>query len=150
MFTYRVNNFPVGYQEVPGSLLEYQLTPMEKSLGFQVTFQNPQVTNFLKKNRFQASNGLIVDISKYPEYKESELTIYLQGSDAMRNIKTDVTHFYSNKVRDHRKAMIESALRELVAHVKKINAWQAAWYTPQRPTVVKEYNVCYPKYIFGF
>lgn len=148
MFTYRVNNYPVGHQTAPGSLLEYQLAKMEKALGFQVTFQSPAVTNFLKNTKFQASNGLIIDISKYPEYKESKLTIYLQGSDAMKNLKTDVTHFYSNKVRDSRKSAIESALRELVAKVKSLNAWQTNW-TPRhchQPKV--EWN-CFPNVIFG-
>jgi len=148
VYTYKVNNYPTSYQEVPGSLLEYQLEQLEKALGFQVTHQSPAITNFLSRNKFQASNGLTVDISAYPEYKESNLTIYLQGSDKMKNGKTDVTNFYSNKVASYRKAMIEQALIELVAAVKKVSRIQNQWSFPQ-VNVRREY-MCFPSYKFGF
>ena len=143
MVTYRVNNMPdIGCGV--GELLSYRLQPVEKGLVLQVTGQSSLITNFLAKNKFQASNGLFVDISEYPEYKESTLTIYLRGSNWMNNLKLDSTSFHSNNVRDHRKAQIEQALRELVAHVKKVST--PVWnYIPAQPKMV--WN-CYPNYIF--
>lgn len=147
MVTYRVNNVP-DYGLSDGALLSYMLQPVEKGLVLQITGQSSLITNFLSKNKFQASNGLFVDISEYPEYKESALTIYLRGNDWTKNLKLDSTGFYSNKVRDARKGQIEQALRELVAHVKKVSTpvWSYATYTaPVQPKMV--WN-CFPNYIF--
>jgi hypothetical protein len=85
----------------------------------------------LKKNKFQASNGLFVDISEYPEYKESNLTIYLRGRNSLYNTKVDATPFARNFVAKARKSQIEQALRELVAHVKKIYTPMFAYRKPQ-------------------
>ena len=154
MVTYRVNNVPdIGCGA--GELLSYRLEPVERGIVFQVTGQSSLITNFLAKNKFQASNGLFVDISEYPEYKESTLTIYLRGGDWMQNLKLDSTGFYSNKVRDHRVAQIAQALRELVAHVKKVSTpiWNyippcnfaPQYVAPKQPKMV--WN-CHPSYQF--
>ena len=150
MITYKVNNFPVSQQTVPGSLLGYQTELLEKTLGFQVTHQSSQITDFLKRNKFQASNGLKVDISHYPEYKESNLTIYLQGDDSFKNLKTDYTQFARNYVAKARKEQIEAALRELVATVKKLyKPIIPSWSFPTRNVPPVE-CVCFPNYVFGF
>jgi hypothetical protein len=109
----------------------------------------------LAKNKFQASNGLFVDISEYPEYKESTLTIYLRGNDWTKNLKPDATSFARNIVRDNRMAQIAQALRELVAHVKKVSTpvWNymspcnsaPQYVAPKQPKMV--WN-CYPNLVF--
>lgn len=127
MITYKVNEYGCGNAMHP--ILDYTLTEVEKGLVFQIHNQSPLITNFLRKNKFQASNGLTIDISEYPEYKESKLTVYLRGNNGFYNTKPDVTGFYSNLVRDNRKAMINAALKELVGYVKKLNAWNP-WVVP--------------------
>lgn len=150
MVTYRVNNVP-DFGCMEGSLLSYNLQPIPQGLAFQVKGQSPMITNFLKKNKFQASNGLFVDVAQYPEYKESELTIYLRGDDWTQNLKVDTTPFARDYVRDARKRQIEQALRELVSHVKKVSTpvWnyipQPKMYSVPQPKTV--WN-CFPTYVF--
>lgn len=143
MVTYTVNNVP-GVSSGTGALLSYRLEPVEKALVFQVTEQSPLVTKFLQKQNFQASNGLVIKSSEYPEYRESELTIYLRGNNWMKNGKLDSTHFYSNKVRDDRAARIRQALKELVSTVKKTSSY--CFPMPQRQPKVA-WN-CEPIFVF--
>lgn len=99
----------------PKIVLEYSLKPVQNALVFQVTEQSQAVTDFLKNNRFQASNGLIIAADRYPEVKDSTNHIYLRGNDSDRNLKLDVTRFISDKVRDSKSEMIKAALKEFVS-----------------------------------
>jgi len=144
VITYKVNECFAGNAMHP--MLEYSLDPVEQGLVFQIQNQSPLVTNFLQKNKFRASNGLTVDVSEYPEYKESALTIFLRGGNAYYNTKPDGTGFYSNLVRDSRKRMIDQALKELVAQVKRQsqwNPWNRGYQFPGYIPAPKEYT-CFP------
>ena len=111
----------------PAVELEYILKSEEKALTFQITSQSQAITDFLKKNRFLASNGLVIAVDEFPEFKDSTNHLYLRGSDSFNNFKLDVTYFYSNKVRDGKKAIIDQALKELVKFVQtQVNA-QYPW-----------------------
>jgi hypothetical protein len=111
----------------PAVELEYILKSEEKALTFQITNQSQAITDFLKKNRFLASNGLVIAVDEFPEFKDSTNHLYLRGSDSFRDFKLDVTYFYSNKVRDGKKTIIDQALKELVKFVQaQVNA-QHLW-----------------------
>ena len=111
----------------PAVELEYILKSEEKALTFQITKQSQTITDFLKKNRFLASNGLVIAVDEFPEFKDSTNHLYLRGSDSFNNFKLDVTYFYSNKVRDGKKNIIDQALKELVKFVQtQVNA-QYPW-----------------------
>lgn len=107
-----------GYRYKPEVELDYILKAEEKALTFQVTKQSQAITDFLKKNRFMATNGLIIAVDEFPEFKDSTNHLYLRGSDSFRNLKLDTTPFGSIKIRDGKEKMIRQALRELVQTVQ--------------------------------
>ena len=131
MITYRANpryrTFSPGYYQPTSNptLLDYSLKPLKNALGFQVHEQHPAVTAFLKRNKFRASNGVVIDISAYPEIEESmkngDFIVYLRGDDFRRDNKTDVTRFVGDLQRDGHKKAIEKALKELIQAVKNTN-----------------------------
>lgn len=121
-FGYYIPAFTVATRK-PTVELEYIIKSEEKALTFQITKQSKAITDFLKKNRFLASNGLIIAVDEFPEFKDSTNHLYLRGSDSFNNFKLDVTYFYSDKVRDGKRSIIESALKELVEFVQtQVNA----------------------------
>lgn len=107
--------------------LDYILKAEEKALTFQVTKQSQAITDFLKKNRFMSSTGIIIAVDEFPEFKDSQNTLFLRGSDSFYNSKLDTTPFGSNQIRDGKERMIRQALRELVETVQnQVNA-QYPW-----------------------
>ena len=124
MITYRANpSFNCSYSGYSGStLLDYSLKPMKNALGFQIHTQHPMLTEFLKSNKFRASNGIVIDISVKPEIVESmtdgDFIIYLRGSNSKYDSKVDITRFVGELQRDGHKKAIEKALKEFVQHVK--------------------------------
>lgn len=98
--------------------IDFTLKKVEKGLLFQVNYQSPAVSDFLRNNRFQASNGLIIASSEFPEFKESKNTVYLWGSDSTRNGKLDATSFTHNFKRDSKYDMLRQALVEFVEFVQ--------------------------------
>lgn len=102
----------------PATHLKYRLETAENALVFQVLEQSPDITAFLNKYNFRASNGLMVSIDKYPEFKLSKNTIFLRGSDTKEAFKLDVTRFAGRVYRDGAAKMFNQALRELVDCVK--------------------------------
>lgn len=113
--------FGLGYMPIvapPATHLKYRLEKAENALVFQVLEQSPDVTAFLNKFNFRASNGLTVAIDKYPEFKLSKNTIFLRGSDAKEAYKLDTTRFAGRVYRDGAANMFNEALKELVETVK--------------------------------
>lgn len=108
-----------GTSYAPKSHLSYSLIPVENGAIFQIHEQSNEVTAFLKKGYFQASNGLRVAIAEFPEFKDSKNVVYLRGTDKSSDLKVDRTRFISNPVRDSKIAMVNEALAELVNTVKK-------------------------------
>jgi len=120
--------FPFGSWAKPVHL-EYMLKKHEKALAFQVLRQSSAVSNFLKNNRFQATNGLIIATGTathqgwpnrggdYPEFLESANILYLQGGNRDDG-KIDVTTVTGNNRRDNKFKIIESALKEFVQFIK--------------------------------
>ena len=131
--------------------LEYFLKKADGGLIFQIEDQSPDITTFLQNRPFMASNGMRITIDKYPEFKDSTNTIYLQGTDVKRNRKNDVTQFVSNLARDRKAEMIDNALAELVSTVKTWNNLAAPLYidpTPSYnylPLFQPSYLECYQK-----
>lgn len=107
--------------------LAYTLKEVESGLIFQITEQSKDITDFLNANSYRATNGMLISSSKYPEFKDSEYTIFLRGNDPKYDFKLDVTRFVGNMQRDKRKAQIKAALREFVDHIK--NASREYAYT---------------------
>jgi hypothetical protein len=106
--------------------LRYDLIPVERALVFQVLDQSPEVTNFLRKvGSFQASNGLRIATADFPEFKDSENTIFLRGSDKAKDGKVDTTRFVTNIIRDKKAVMVHQALKELVDTVKSLQSYYA-------------------------
>lgn len=103
---------------LPATNLKYRLEKAENALVFQVLEQSPDITAFLQKNNFMATNGLKVAIDKYPEFKLSKNTIFLRGSDAKESYKLDTTRFAGRGYRDGAAQMFNEALKELVSVVK--------------------------------
>lgn len=98
--------------------LRYMLDPAEKALVFQVLEQSPDITAFLSKYTFMASNGLKVASDKYPEFKHSKNTIFLRGTDTSENFKLDTTRFVGNMQRNNAAEMVHTALAEFHKAVK--------------------------------
>ena len=132
MRVYHVNQFPtapvffgcVGYRPVavpakPKTVLEYSLKAVENAVVFQITEQSSNISEFLKKNRYMASNGIVIAADQYPEFKDSTNHVYLQGKDSDRNLKLDVTRFVGNMQRDSKIAMVKAALKEFVEFIAK-------------------------------
>ena len=111
--------FANPYAAPVNTMLEYTLTSVENGLIFQINGQSADISSFLANNSYRAKNGLLIAASEFPEFKDSKNTIFLRGSDSVKNTKLDVTRFVSNKVRDNKKEMIKDALKEFVAFVKK-------------------------------
>lgn len=103
----------------PKVVLEYSLKKLEDTLVFQVKEQSKTITDFLKNNRYQASNGMIIASDRYPEIKDSTNHIYLRGNDSSRDLKLDVTRFVGKQQRDNKAAIIEAALKEFVEFLSK-------------------------------
>ncbi len=158
MITYRANPSFGGFYSRspffrnPGSyssnptILDYSLKPMKNALGFQVHAQHPMLTEFLRNNKFRASNGIIVDISVKPEIVESmkdgDFIIYLRGSNSKYDTKVDITRFVGSLQRDGHKGAINTALKELVQHVK--NSVSFRYPRPAWEPLVNEVNcVCW-------
>jgi len=102
----------------PATHLKYRLEKAEDALVFQVIDQSPDITTFLKRYNFMATNGLKVAIDKYPEFKLSKNTIFLRGSDAKEAFKLDTTRFAGRVYRDGAASLFNEALKELVDCVK--------------------------------
>ena len=133
MRVYHVNNFGCpaynpfqGFRPAvvmapaaPKVVLEYSLKMVEDAIVFQVTEQSQAITDFLKSNRFQASNGMVIAADQYPEIKDSTNHIYLRGTDANRDLKLDVTRFVGKQQRDNKTAIIKAALKEFVEFISK-------------------------------
>jgi len=110
-----------GYVPVLKTALKYKLEKAENALVFQVLAQSADITAFLSRNHFQATNGLRIAIAKYPEFKESKNVIFLRGSDEDNNFKLDVTRFVGRMQRDNAYDMFNAATKELVDTVKKLS-----------------------------
>lgn len=121
--------FPFGIAFIPKTSLKYRLEKAQNALVFQVLEQSTDITAFLSKQNFMASNGIRVAIDKYPELKHSKNVIFLQGSDASERFKLDTTRFPSNMERDNVAEMVHTALKELVATVKGITRYNPANYS---------------------
>ena len=103
------------------TLLKYVMVPVKQAVEFQILEQSDKITNFiygLRDATFQASNGMRIGISDFPEFKDSENTIFLQGSNKKLDLKVDTTRFVSDNVRDKKIAMVKEALAELVRAAK--------------------------------
>ena len=139
MIRYIVNKF-----RTEEDLLAYSLKSAEHALIFKVDYQSDIITRFLKKNGYRAKNGLLITANKYPEFKDSENTIFLQGSDTSRNGKIDTTRFVGNMQRDKKKAMIQEALAEFVDFVKQSIKAQEAIYVASysKPTPPMYFTPC--------
>lgn len=114
---------------IPRTSLKYRLEKAENALIFQVLEQSPDITAFLKKYNFMASNGVRIAIDKYPEFKHSKNVIFLQGSDTTENFKLDTTRFVGKMQRDNAADMFNSALKELVAAVKGVATYRPYYGT---------------------
>jgi hypothetical protein len=111
--------------------LEYTIKEAENSLIFQVNNQSADITEFLKSNSYRASNGMLIASSSFPEFKDSDFTLFLRGDSKSSDYKLDVTRFASNMVRDKRKAQIAQAIRELVDFIKTSNSFVTNYrYSP--------------------
>lgn len=118
---------------VSGTNLKYRLEKAPNALVFQVLEQSSDITAFLKKYNFMASNGLRIGIDKYPEFKASKNAIFLQGSDTSENYKLDTTRFAGPGYRNNAAEMFNQALRELVDVVKGLrqsNVYNSYGYRP--------------------
>ena len=108
----------------PKTKLSYTLSKLEHGLGFQIHEQSADITAFLAKNTYRASNGILVAADTFPEFQESgkggSVTVYLRGSDKRQDNKLDVTRFVGNMQRDAKKAMVDAALAEFVDFVKSL------------------------------
>lgn len=104
---------------IPKVVLEYSLKSVDDALVFQVTEQSKAISDFLKKNRFQASNGMIIAADEYPEIKDSTNHIYLRGSNSVKDLKLDVTRFVGKKQLENKEAIIRAALKEFVEFIGK-------------------------------
>lgn len=103
------------YAHTPQAFVQYKLGKEPQALSFSVIQQAPVVSAFLRDNKYQATNGMIIATDNYPEFKDSKNTIYLQGdSDAAENFSTDITTFSSNYVRDGKYDLIVNAIQEMV------------------------------------
>lgn len=98
--------------------LSYTLTKVEDGLVFQVNEQSENITEFLKNGNYRAKNGMLIAASRYPEFKDSEYTLFLRGKDSSHDSKLDVTRFVGNMQRDKRYNQIKDALKEFVSFVK--------------------------------
>ena len=142
MIVYHANNKPyipfdgrmrMARTRMPSPVqLDYTIKKVEKGLLFQVNNQSPQITDFLKKNRFQASNGMIIASAEFPELKDSTNHIYLWGAESRKNGKLDATSYTHNFKRDNKYEIVKQALREFVEYVDAISPkWQdVSCYTP--------------------
>lgn len=136
MITYKINPAPcgcypfgstppsfggfTGFSNVPkDTVLEYTLDKLDHALYFEIHFQHPVVAAMLKNGKFQAKNGMIIDISERPELRDSMNTIFLRGSDSSYNKRGDVTTFTHNFKRDNRYTLVRDAIKEFAAFVRK-------------------------------
>lgn len=110
---------PIFAVATPKVVLEYSIKKVDDAIVFQVKEQSQAITDFLKNNRFQASNGMIIAADRYPEIKDSTNHIYLRGTDDSRNLKLDVTRFVGKMQRDSKAAIIDAALKEFVDFLSK-------------------------------
>jgi len=135
MITYRANPSFNSYFGFSGStLLDYSLKPMKNALGFQIHTQHPMLTEFLKTNKFRATNGIVIDVSVKPEIVESmkdgDFIIYLRGNNSKYDSKVDITRFVGELQRDGHKKAIEKALGEFVQYVKsstRLSSYGTNW-----------------------
>lgn len=123
--------------------LVYTLKPMENTLVFQVHEQSADISAFLAKNTYRASNGILIAADKYPEFKDSGDTdnvniVFLHGKDYIRNAKLDVTRFVGSMQRDKRKLQIEDAIQEFVGYIKSL---RSSSYVPDYFGEWEEYSV---------
>jgi hypothetical protein len=115
----------------PHTKLEYNLQPVDGALVLQVTDQSDDITAFLQNNTYRASNGLLIAADEFPEFKDSKNTVFLRGSNHKKDWKLDTTRFVSNTARDSKSSMLQSALKEFVGYVKKLNSYSAPYvYAP--------------------
>ncbi|TFH25413.1 hypothetical protein E4G67_01035 [Candidatus Bathyarchaeota archaeon] len=150
MITYKVNPSPcmgfgyptftpfgLGYapaNNVPkDTVLEYTLDKLDHALYFKVHFQHPAATAILKQGKYQAKNGMIIDISERPELRDSMNTIYLRGSDSKYDTRGDVTTFTHNFKRDNRYTLVRDAIKEFANFVRK-NAPMSVYSLRSLPT----------------
>jgi hypothetical protein len=113
--------------EGKGQLLEYYLYPYDGGAGFQLIKQHPAITRFLEQQpgrTFMASNGMRISLSPFfPQWKESENIIFLDGTNGAKLKHMDHTYFQTvfdnyNRVRDRKIRAFKAALEELVDVVK--------------------------------
>jgi hypothetical protein len=152
MVTYKVNpspcfgsfGYPIGgfgfgggymtERNVPkDTVLEYTLDKLDHSLYFKIHYQHPAATAILKQGKFQAKNGMIIDISERPELRDSMNTIYLRGSDSKYDTRGDVTTFTHDFKRDNRYSLVRDAIKEFAAFVRK-NAPMSVYALRSLPT----------------
>ena len=127
MFNYRFN---CGK---PATKLAYTLKKAENSLIFQVNEQSADITNFLANSSYRAKNGMLIAGSHFPEFKDSEYTLYLRGDDKSHDYKLDVTRFVGNMQRDKRATQIEEALKEFVGFIKSSSSLSYAPFAYAAP-----------------
>lgn len=114
-----------------GLLLEYSLTPLKNALVFTLHRQHPNITDFLNKvGAYHASNGTIVKLGElFPEWKESEGIIYLDGTNGRALNRPDITRLApvqryrknetadfvvrGRQIRDNKMRKFQEALAEL-------------------------------------
>jgi len=114
--------------------LDFYLKKTENALIFQITYQSPDITDFLASNTYRTKNGLLIAGGSYPEFKDSKNTIYLRGKDSSRDWKLDVTRFVGNMQRDNKYEMVKEALTEFVDFIKNSQSFS---YTPPAPVVLE-------------
>jgi hypothetical protein len=98
-------------------MLSVYLEPFERAIAFQVTNQNPQITDYIKQNGiFRASNGWTVTCQVAPELDIATKTIYLRGSNSNLDKRVDRTwDLKDNYRRDKYINEADQALKELVS-----------------------------------
>lgn len=97
-------------------MLSVYLEPFERAIAFQVTNQDPKITDFIKRNgSFVASNGWTVTSQVAPELDIKRKIVYLRGSNSSKDKRVDRTwDLRSNSNRDEYISAANQALQELV------------------------------------
>ena len=133
-------------------MLQYLLTKGDKALMFHITQQSQEVYDFLSQYNFEAKNRILIKIDNrpghgFPEWKESQTTLYLRGGKTQRDLNIDITPFGSNKVRNERFDQITAALKEFIDYLK---AHQRTYYVAAPVVNACPYNVATPVNACGY
>lgn len=107
-------------------MINYNLMPFERAFAFQITSQNTKVDDFMKSTgTFISSNGWKIKVAKMPEVNVFSKTIYLQGSNSLRDLRIDRTwNLPSNSFRDTVISEVSNAITELISSVKAFNTFR--------------------------